>query len=248
MKTSRPDDVERDAFGALVLTGRSWRAHAVRDAGARLSVTAPDAGVSLVGPDGRERRWIDRVDALPPGPRALLEEELAARDFAPTLDRLHGVSSFGVPSTWRVETDRGGQARAQGRGGHPPARRRALLITSAHGVQFAWPTRRRWTGLAQAAGALSVARESPDAHPPRSSFSPGGQDSATCKAPWALETLRPCGNHRLRLRPADIAWSSICSTDLPGTSCARQFPFWSTELGDDHLVDLACWRRSARPR
>ena len=45
--------------------------------------------------------WIDRVDDLPEPSRALLAEDLAARDFAPTLLKLHKVSSFGVPSTWR---------------------------------------------------------------------------------------------------------------------------------------------------
>ena len=128
--------LERDAFGALVLIGPDGARDAVSPVRA-FPLTAPDAGVSLVGTDGRERRWIDRIDALGATARALLEEELAARDFAPTLKRLVGVSSFGVPSTWRVETDRGDtrfvlKAEEDIRrleGG-------ALLITSAHGVQF----------------------------------------------------------------------------------------------------------------
>ena len=39
--------------------------------------------------------------------RGLLEEELALRDFVPEITRIHSVSSFGTPSTWEVETDRG---------------------------------------------------------------------------------------------------------------------------------------------
>src|SRR5205085_4931147 len=77
------------------------------------------------------------VDALGDATRALLEEELAARDFAPTIKRLVGVSSFGVPSTWTVETDRG-NTRFVLKAEEDIRRLEngALLITSAHGVQF----------------------------------------------------------------------------------------------------------------
>lgn len=133
---SDPVQLERDAFGALVLVDAQGARQVVVPVRA-FPLSAPGAGVSLVAADGRERRWIDRVDALPPAARALLEEELAARDFAPVLQKLHSVSSFGVPSTWRVLTDRGETSfvlkaeedirRLEGG---------ALLISSAHGVQF----------------------------------------------------------------------------------------------------------------
>jgi len=128
--------LERDAFGALVLVGADGARDAVSPVRA-FPLTAPGAGVSLVGTDGRERRWIDRVDALGDATRALLEEELAARDFAPTIKRLAGVSSFGVPSTWTVETDRG-NTRFVLKAEEDIRRLEngALLITSAHGVQF----------------------------------------------------------------------------------------------------------------
>ena len=128
--------LERDAFDRLVLVDVQGQREVVVPVRA-FPLTAPGAGVSLVAADGRERHWIDRVEALPPAARVLLEEELAARDFAPTLHKLHAVSSFGVPSTWRVSTDRGETSfvlkaeedirRLEGG---------ALLITSAHGVQF----------------------------------------------------------------------------------------------------------------
>ena len=37
----------------------------------------------------------------------VLEAELAAREFHPTLKRLISVNTFGTPSTWRIDTDRG---------------------------------------------------------------------------------------------------------------------------------------------
>ncbi len=132
--------IERNAFGVLVLTDV--------DSGERCTVTpvrafplsAPEDGVSLVGPDGRERHWIERVDALPAPARALLQEDLDARDFAPTLLKLHSVSSFSVPSTWHIDTDRG-ETRFVLKAEEDIRRldSGALQIASAHGLQFRVP-------------------------------------------------------------------------------------------------------------
>jgi hypothetical protein len=132
--------LERDAFGRLVLTDAQGERHVGITPVRAFPLSAPDHGVSLVGSEGRELVWVDNVAQLPAPTKALLEEELAVRDFAPTLVRLHGVSSFGVPSTWTVSTDRGDTTfvlkaeedirRLEGG---------ALLIASAHGVQFRIP-------------------------------------------------------------------------------------------------------------
>jgi hypothetical protein len=130
-------DLERDAFGRLVLTDAQGERHVGVTPVRAFPLSAPGEGISLVGSEGRELVWIDRVEVLLAQTRALLEEELAVRDFAPTLLKLHKVSSFGVPSTWTVSTDRGDTTfvlkaeedirRLEGG---------ALLIASAHGVQF----------------------------------------------------------------------------------------------------------------
>ncbi len=132
--------LERDAFGRLVLIDAQGERHVGVVPVRAFPLTAPSEGLSLVGSDGRERAWIDRMAQLPPPVRALLDAELAVRDFAPTLLQLHKVSSFGVPSTWTVRTDRGEtqfvlKAEEDIRrlaGG-------ALLIASASGVQFRIP-------------------------------------------------------------------------------------------------------------
>jgi hypothetical protein len=133
-------ELERDAFGRLVLTDAQGERHVGIVPVRAFPLSAPGHGISLVGSEGRELIWIDSIDRLPAHAKALLEEELAVRDFAPTLLRLHGVSSFGVPSTWTISTDRGDTTfvlkaeedirRLEGG---------ALLIASAHGVQFRIP-------------------------------------------------------------------------------------------------------------
>ncbi len=133
-------DIERDAFGRLVLTDADGIRHVGIVPVRAFPLSAPEAGVSLVGSDGKEVMWLDRLDAVPLHARDLLAQDLAARDFAPTLLQLHKVSSFGVPSTWTVSTDRGDTSfvlKAE-----EDIRRLdggALLIASAQGVQFRIP-------------------------------------------------------------------------------------------------------------
>lgn len=97
----------RQPNGTLNLTdasGKTWTGVVPVRA---FPLSAPDQGLSLVAADGHEAAWIADVDAVPAAVRALLLEELALRDFVPEITRLVSVSSFGTPSEWRVDTDRG---------------------------------------------------------------------------------------------------------------------------------------------
>ncbi len=127
--------LSRDAFGRLQLQTAAGllpvnpvRAH---------PISAPEAGISLVGADGHELAWVAQLAELPEPVRSLLREELAAREFQPELQRILKVSTFSTPSQWTVQTDRGEtdfilkteeDIRRLGEG--------RLLITASHGVQF----------------------------------------------------------------------------------------------------------------
>lgn len=135
-------DLRLDAFGKLLLTDLNGDTHAGVTPVRAHPLSAPDEGLSLVGVHGHELAWVPRLSALPESPRGLLEAELAAREFHPTLQRLLSVNTFGTPSTWRIETDRGEidfvlkseediRRLDEGR----------LLITSSHGVQLQVPDR-----------------------------------------------------------------------------------------------------------
>lgn len=142
MTTSLSWLLERNAFGRLVFTGTDGLAHVGVVPVRAFPIAAPDEGVSIVSPDGHELAWIDRLSALPAGPRQLLEEELASRDFAPEIRAIKEVSTFSTPSSWTVDTDRGpatfvlkseDDIRRLGEG--------RLLITGGHGVGFIVPDR-----------------------------------------------------------------------------------------------------------
>ena len=99
--------LERDAFGALVLIDANSRERAVVTPVRAFPLSAPEAcSISLVGADGHERGWIDRLDELPLASRALIREELAARDLALQVLRAHSIRRSPVSSNRRVEAER----------------------------------------------------------------------------------------------------------------------------------------------
>lgn len=139
LPTPLPFQLHRNAHGRLVLTLADGTEHAGVVPVRAFPLAAPDEGLSLVGAGGQELLWIDRLADLPAQPRSLLQEELAVREFVPTIERILSVSGFSTPSTWQVDTDRGPTQlvlkaeedirRLRGR--------TALLIADADGVQYA---------------------------------------------------------------------------------------------------------------
>lgn len=133
--------LQRDAHGRLVLTLADGTVHEAVTPVRAFPIAAPGEGLSLVGQHGHELLWIDRLDRVEPALRAVIEDELAAREFVPTITRIEAVSSFTTPSTWTLETDRG-PAKLVLKGEEDIRRlgsRSALLIASADGVQFRVP-------------------------------------------------------------------------------------------------------------
>lgn len=143
MSSSTPyQSLSRNGFGRLVLVDLDGVVHVGVNPVRAHPISAPDEGVSLIGADGHELAWLERLSALPAADRELLEGEFAEREFTPVVSRLSAVSTFSTPSQWSVETDRGPtqfilkteeDIRRLGAG--------RLLITSSHGLQFQVPDR-----------------------------------------------------------------------------------------------------------
>lgn len=138
-QVASPTDLQlvRQAAGQLELIDSKGERHTGVVPVRAFPLAAPDEGISLLSTEGHELAWIKHLNALPPAIRGLLEEELALRDFVPEISRLQSVSSFGTPSVWTVETDRGvtsfilkGEEDIR-RLGH-----NALLIAGSEGVQY----------------------------------------------------------------------------------------------------------------
>ena len=97
----------RNAFGRLVLSAADGSSCEGVVPVRAFPIAAPTEGIALLGPDGREAGWIERLELMPQPLRRLVEEELSRREFMPEIRRIHEVSSFATPSTWRISTDRG---------------------------------------------------------------------------------------------------------------------------------------------
>ena len=131
----------RNAHGRLVLTLANGEVFEAVVPVRAFPLAAPDEGLSLVASDGKEALWVDRMADLPAEARVLIEEDLAVREFVPTVLAIHRVSSFSTPSTWDLETDRGPaqmvlKAEEDIR---KLAGRTSLLIAGSDGVQYRIP-------------------------------------------------------------------------------------------------------------
>lgn len=99
--------LQRDALGRLILTTADGERHVGVTPVRAFPIAAPDEGLALISPDGREIAWVDRLANLPGETRQLIEEDLASREFVPEIEQLVSVSSFACPSAWQVRTNRG---------------------------------------------------------------------------------------------------------------------------------------------
>ncbi|MEY4754795.1 MAG: hypothetical protein RJA44_2470 [Pseudomonadota bacterium] len=129
--------LQRNAFGRLVCLDAAGTAHVGVVPVRAFPLAAPDEGLSIVSPDGHELVWVERLADLAPDQRALIEEELAVREFIPEIRRIVSVSTYATPSSWMVETDRGPTTLVlKVEEDIRRVERTRLLITSGHGLQF----------------------------------------------------------------------------------------------------------------
>jgi hypothetical protein len=129
--------LERQASGQLLFTNSKGEQHTGVVPVRAFPIAAPDEGISLVSTEGREVVWIPQLQELPPAERALLQEDLALRDFVPEILRLKSVSTFATPSIWAVETDRGNTTFVlKGEEDIRRLGRTALMIAGGDGVQY----------------------------------------------------------------------------------------------------------------
>ena len=138
---TEPLNLSRDPHGRLVLRLDDGSEHTGVALVRAFPIAAPLEGLSIVGADGHELAWVPHFDRLDFATRTLVEEELAAREFVPSITRIRSVSSFSTPSTWEVDTDRGaaqlvlkGEEDIRRLGG-----RTHLLIAASDGLQFRVP-------------------------------------------------------------------------------------------------------------
>ncbi len=137
MTTTADFQLHRDTFGRLTLIDSEGTAHAGVTTVRAFPISSPEDGIAIVDPYGHELAWIDRVDDLPAELRALVEGELASREFMPIISRIVDVSGHATPNTWKVVTNHGDTQFVLK--GEEDIRRlgiQGLLIADSHGIHF----------------------------------------------------------------------------------------------------------------
>jgi len=67
----------------------------------------PGEFISLRDDKGKEQALIERLGDLPPGPRGLIEEDLASRTFVPRIEAVESITPQAELFHWRIVTDAG---------------------------------------------------------------------------------------------------------------------------------------------
>jgi Domain of unknown function (DUF1854) len=129
--------LERDLLGRLVLIDATGHRHEGVYPVRAFPITAPGAGISLMDQSGKELCWFENVNEIPQAQLALIEEEMATREFMPVIEKITKVSTFATPSIWDIETDRGPtRIRLKGEEDIRRIAGNTLLIADSNGLQF----------------------------------------------------------------------------------------------------------------
>ena len=98
--------LHRDAWGQLALVDAAGQRFEGVAAVRAFPVSNVDRWISICDAQGREIVCIENLDDVAPPVRAILEEELARREFFPVILRILSATTK-EPSEWEALTDRG---------------------------------------------------------------------------------------------------------------------------------------------
>ncbi|MHB0991520.1 MAG: cyanophycin metabolism-associated DUF1854 family protein [Burkholderiales bacterium] len=99
--------IDRNAYGQLCYKAADDTASIGVIPVRAFPMSAPAAGISLVDLRGREIVWIAHLNDLDERARQLVEAELTRSEFMPEIIAVQAVSSYAMPSRWKIDTDRG---------------------------------------------------------------------------------------------------------------------------------------------
>jgi len=134
---NKPHQLERDSLGRLVFIDSNGTRHIGVHPVRAFPITAPGAGIAMMDQSGKELFWYPDVAAITEAELGLIEEELAAREFMPVIEKITHVSTFATPSIWDIETDRGPtRIRLKAEEDIRRIAGNTLLIADSNGMQF----------------------------------------------------------------------------------------------------------------
>jgi hypothetical protein len=134
---NKTHQLERDALSNLIFIDANGERHVGVYPVRAFPITAPSAGIGIMNQSGKEVCWFPDAAMIPEVELVLIEEELAAREFMPVIEKITQVSTFATPSIWDIETDRGPtRIRLKGEEDIRRIAGNTLLIADSNGLQF----------------------------------------------------------------------------------------------------------------
>ncbi len=134
---SQTQQLERDTLGRRIFIDAKGNRHIGVHPVRAFPITAPGAGIGIMDQSGKELCWYPDEAVISQADLALIEEELAAREFMPVIEKITKVSTFATPSIWDIETDRGPtRIRLKAEEDIRRIAGNTLLIADSNGLQF----------------------------------------------------------------------------------------------------------------
>jgi hypothetical protein len=134
---SQTQQLERDTLGRLIFIDAKGNRHIGVHPVRAFPITAPGAGIGIMDQSGKELCWYLDEAVISQADLALIEEELAAREFMPVIEKITKVSTFATPSIWDIETDCGPtRIRLKAEEDIRRIAGNTLLIADSNGLQF----------------------------------------------------------------------------------------------------------------
>jgi hypothetical protein len=134
---SQTQQLEHDTLGRLIFIDAKGNRHIGVHPVRAFPITAPGAGIGIMDQSGKELCWYLDEAVISQADLALIEEELAAREFMPVIEKITKVSTFATPSIWDIETDRGPtRIRLKAEEDIRRIAGNTLLIADSNGLQF----------------------------------------------------------------------------------------------------------------
>jgi len=100
-------ELEHDPWGRLVLTDLEGRRYVGVEPIRAFPMSDAAHWISICDAEGRELVCIEDLAELTQATRALVEQELARREFVPLIERIVAVQEQADGTDWRVQTDLG---------------------------------------------------------------------------------------------------------------------------------------------
>jgi hypothetical protein len=98
--------LQRDAWGQIVLTDAAGERYVGVTPVRAFPISDAVRWISICDAQGHEIVSLEKLGDAPPEVRAMLEEELARREFIPRILKIFSATKK-EPSQWEVQTDRG---------------------------------------------------------------------------------------------------------------------------------------------